>query len=143
MSRPKAVKRHVDEILKHDWKDEFQLSDEYTGCPKPFLHVLAEFQFMSDGHLGQVNISKHRTELTPENIQPIHSEPYWAGSKARKFDKAEIKKMLLQKVMEPARAEWTATIVFSPEKDESLCFMWIKENLTPLPNVNHTRYVGY
>lgn len=60
---------------------------------------------MVDGHLGQVGIAKNRIELTPENTPQIHSAPYLAGLKARKFKETEINKKLLQKVLEPAQSE--------------------------------------
>lgn len=46
------------------------------------------------GHLGQVNVAKHRIGFTNEKVHPIHSVLYRARPKAREFEKAEINKML-------------------------------------------------
>lgn len=42
MLRRKAVEQHDGEMLKHDWKDEIQLSEEYVGYQKQIFNILIE-----------------------------------------------------------------------------------------------------
>lgn len=119
-----AVQQHDDEKLQHNWKDKFQLSDKYTIYRKQLLDMLTEFQSTWDGHLSQMNTAKHRINLTPRNTQPIHSASNPTVSKAAEFGKAEIHKMLSQKVIQPVRTEWAAPTILAPEKDRPLLF-WV------------------
>lgn len=98
---------------------------------------------MWDGHLGRINIAKHRIELEPKS-NPVHLAPYRAGPTVREFQVHEIEKMLSKKVNEPAQTEWVAPIVFAPMKDRSLRF-WLHyrklNNLTrrnpyPIPRMD-------
>lgn len=59
MMRNKDVEAKDDHNLKLDWKNEAQLSNDYARYCDAFLSVLRKFQFMRNGHLGQVNIAKH------------------------------------------------------------------------------------
>lgn len=45
-SRHKAVEKHDDEKLKHDYKGEVYLSYEYACHFEQILNVITEFQFM-------------------------------------------------------------------------------------------------
>jgi hypothetical protein len=56
---------------------------------------------MWDGHLVELTATKYRIDLIP-GARPVHSQPYRAGTRARKIEKAEIEKMLPQGVTEPA-----------------------------------------
>lgn len=84
--------------------------------------MLSGVQSMWDGHLGQVRIAKCRIELTDECIQPTHSAPHPVEPESRKFEKAEIHKMLLQRLIDSAQTEWVAPTVFAPKKDGLLRF---------------------
>lgn len=75
---------------------------------------------MWDGHRGQVNIVKHRVELTGENTQQIHFAPCRMEPGARELEKAEIYEMLVKSVIKPAELEWSAPVVFAPKKNRSL-----------------------
>lgn len=122
MTRYKDVEAKDDLNLKLDWKSKTQLSDDYAEYRDQLLSMLSEFQFIQDGQLGQLNIAKHRIELTNENILPIHSAPYRVGPKAREFEKAKINKMFLIKFIEPAQTELAAPTMSAPKKHGLLRF---------------------
>lgn len=84
------------------------------------MHTI--IQSVCKRHLQKVIIGKHFIHWTPENTQPISCTPYRVGPKAQKFEKAKVKKMLLQKISESAQTEWTAPIVFALKKRGSLHF---------------------
>lgn len=81
------------------------LSDNYVDYHKQFLHMHTEYKFMCDGHIIQVNIAKHFTELATKKTQPIFSSLYRAAPRSWKLEKAEIDKMLSWKVSELAQME--------------------------------------
>lgn len=57
---------------------------------------------MWDGHLGRIHAVKHRIELILQEVRPVHSAPYRAGTTSRQSEKEEIDKKLEMKVIEPA-----------------------------------------
>lgn len=48
-----------------------------------------EFLDVWNGHPGYINAAKIRNKLTP-GVVPVHSAPYQAGTKFRKFHHIEI-----------------------------------------------------
>jgi transposase InsO family protein len=85
------------------------------------LRMLEPHKEMWDGHLGTVTATQHRIQLTP-GAQPVHAQPYRAGTRARAAEREEIQKMLAQDVIEPATCEWASPIVLVPKPDGSLRF---------------------
>lgn len=73
--------------------------------------MLEEFQSMSDGQLGSINMVRNRLELESPKTWPVYSVPYRAGLKAREFEKYEISKMLKMDVIEPETTKWPSKIV--------------------------------
>lgn len=71
---------------------------------------------------GGIEMAKNPIEMTASDVRSINSTPYHAGPKARKFEKAEIDKVLCMKVVEPVQAEWASLIVFVSKIDGSLRF---------------------
>lgn len=122
MTRHKNVEARKDQKLKLDWKSEVHLLNDYAKYHDQLLNMLRKFQFMWNGHPDHVNIAKHLIKLTGEKTQPIRSAPYRDGPKTREFEEAEIDKMLLQEVIEPAQTEWATPIAFASKKDGSLHF---------------------
>ena len=76
---------------------------------------------MFDGTLGTISVTKHRIQLQPDS-QPVHLQPYRAGTKAREFESAEVQRMLDDGVIERANSEWAAPVVIVSKKDGSLRF---------------------
>lgn len=92
-----------------DWRKGAALSSEYQTYREPFTNTLSEFHFMSDDHLGGINIAKHYIELPSPDTAPVHSAPYSARQKIRKFQKAKINKMIADKIIEPLQTEWAGS----------------------------------
>lgn len=96
INRPHPSAKTHSESLTHDWEDEVHLSDEYASYWEAISTMLSEFHSMWHGNLGQITVTKHTIELTPENTEPIHSATYGAESKARKLERIESVMMLPQ-----------------------------------------------
>lgn len=63
--------------------------------------MLCGFQSMSNGHLRQVNTTKHRVKLRGKNTQLIYSAPYRALLKVIEIEKGETNKVPAQIAIEP------------------------------------------
>lgn len=83
-----------------EWQEEGKLSEKYSKYRDEFLDLLSEY--LTDGHLGRINVEKHRIKLVHDNLRPMRWSQYRAGPKKREFKKTEIVKMIAQKVLEPA-----------------------------------------
>lgn len=77
---------------------------------------------MWDGHLAWLNIENHRIELPKSNTAPVHSARNHVGAETGDSEKAKIDKMHAENIIEPIQNEWTASIVFVLNKDETLWF---------------------
>lgn len=77
---------------------------------------------MWNEHLGQLNIAKHRIELSLADAKQIHYAPYRAGPKVPEFEQNDIDKML-SRVIEPAQTDSVAPRVFVPKQYGSLRFL--------------------
>lgn len=75
---------------------------------------------MWDCLLRRIAATKRRNELLDICSKRLHSEPYRAGSKKTKFEKANIDIILNQKVAELTQTEWAPPILFEPNKDRTL-----------------------
>ena len=73
------------------------------------------------GQLGTVRVTEHRIKLKPGS-EPVYSQPYRAGFKAREAEQEEVSKMLRQGVIEPATSEWASPVVLVPKTDGTLRF---------------------
>lgn len=69
----------------------------------------------------QERIAKHRINLE-EAAKSVYEPPYRARHRARRIEKAEIRRMLQEGLIEPARSEWSSPVVLVPEKDRTLRF---------------------
>lgn len=61
------------------------------------------------------------------------------GTKSQRIWKAEIKNLLLQKVIHSVQTEWTVPIVYDPKKDGSLRFYVNYRKMNAVTNVTQTR----
>ena len=97
----------------------------------------------TSGRLGEISATEHRIDLEP-GTKPIRSMPSRQGRAMRDKAAAQIRKMLVAGVIEPAPSEWTSTIVLVPKKDGSLRFCVYYRRLnaktvadaSPLPHVD-------
>jgi hypothetical protein len=103
------------------WKYQVDLGRLSENERAYVLRILEPHKYMWDGHLGTVMATQHRIQLTP-GAQPVHAQPYRAGTRARAAEQEEIQKMLAQDVIEPATCEWASPIMLVPKPDGSLRF---------------------
>lgn len=99
------IQSDATEQLTKDRKDEVAISTQYRACEQPFIGMLLQFKLIRDGDLGRIRMAKFHIELFQPDTAPVHSAPYEAGPKQRKFKKAEINKMLTENIMESAQTE--------------------------------------
>lgn len=79
--------------------------------------MLSQFNSMWDGHPSRINNAKERIERLQLEKDPVHSEPYRAGSMTREFEKVQIKKMLPKNIIEPLQTERTKKQIYpSPRR---------------------------
>ena len=121
ITRHIEVQQHDEADLGNDWKTMVQVDPEYNEYREQLLQTLEPHATMWDGHIGTINLAKHRIELK-EGAKPVYQQPYRAGPHQRQLEEIEIKKMLDADVIEPAITEWAAPIVFAPKKDGYLRF---------------------
>lgn len=100
MTRHKDLEAEDDHKRNCDWKSQAQHLHDYAEYRNNFLDMHSAFQFITVGHVGQVNNSKHCIEVTGENTQSVHWAHYRADPKTGKFEKVDIDKMLLQIVID-------------------------------------------
>lgn len=86
-----------DKKFKHNLEEKSNCLETMLITANNFSDILTKFQSMWDVDLEQVNIPKHRIQLTTGNIEMIHFAFYRTTPKVREFEKAEINKMLLRK----------------------------------------------
>lgn len=91
------------------------------------------------GHLGRINIAKHRIEILSPGTAPVHLAPYRAGPKTLEFKKVKTDKMLSDSVIDLSQTELAAHIEFVTEKTKFSDFVSAVVNLTPLPNETRFR----
>lgn len=99
---------------------------------------------MWDGHLGRINVAKHRVKPFDDNTQPIHSSPYRAETTTREFEKIKIERMFKGDIIKPAQKKWATPAVFAPKKDVFLRFCVDyrrlhpekKPGLYPIPHID-------
>ena len=71
---------------------------------------------MWDGHLGEINTTKHRIDVV-SGTTPIRQYPYRTAMRANEFEASEIEKMLRDNVIRPSKSEWASPVVLAPKND--------------------------
>lgn len=113
-----------------NWKDNIWIPPEKAAHDARFINLLQSFQEIWDEPLGQINTAANKVELSRTEARPIHALLYGTGPKARESEKDEIDKMLVLKIIEPARTEKDSRILFVTKKDGTLrnCIDYRKRN---------------
>lgn len=70
--------------------------------------------------------------MVSNDVVPISSVSHHAEPKAREFEKSEIDKMLRINIIEPAKLEWTLSIIFSQICTKSQRFCIHYRELSPM-----------
>ena len=89
--------------------------DNQNLQPK-IIAILAKYEQMWNGELGEIHATTHRIQLKPETT-PIRQPPYRAGHQNRKVISDQVDSMLQAGVIEPAQSEWASPVVVVPKKD--------------------------
>jgi len=107
--------------LTTTWEAELQLDHLDIDDRVKVLQLLRPHSAMWNGSLGEISVTEHRIDLTPE-ARPMYQAPYRAGRMAREIERAEVDKMLNAGVIEPATSEWASPVVLITKKDGSVRF---------------------
>lgn len=86
------------------------------------MSILCKMQLVCDGDLECTTTAKQRIKLLKDHTKPVHVALYRAAPKTKEFEKAELDKMLLQQVIEPAQTRRAAPIVLASKKNGTLQF---------------------
>ncbi|CAN8076686.1 unnamed protein product [Agarophyton chilense] len=93
---------------------------DLSHVPESYRHrlqeLLRDFTTMWYGSLGDNATTEHRIDLLPDT-RPISQHPYRAGPAARAEERAQVDKMLLAGVSEPAQSPWASPVVLAPKQD--------------------------
>ncbi len=76
---------------------------------------------MRDSSLRRRKATKHPIELRPGSF-PFRPPPYWAGTKAREMEDAEVQRLLAERAIRPFTSEWASPVVIAPKSDCSSRF---------------------
>lgn len=106
--------------------------------------MIKPFKSIWDAPLGHITTAAHKVVWNQPATRPIQSFSYWAGPKARNFEKNRISNMLLMNVIEPVQNELTLPFVLAPKKDGTLqlCVDYCKRDVLavrdsyPLPRMD-------
>lgn len=105
--------------------------------------MLSDLATMVNGHLGRMNITKHRIELSPADAKLRQYETHEPSPRARKFEENEVDKMLSEGGIEPAQSEWAVAIMFRVEQRCFFVFCLENRKLNAFASRTSTRYYAY
>jgi len=88
------------------------------GLRPQVLSLLEKHRVLWSGHLGTIEATEHRIELTPGS-KPVGLNPYRRGPRTRKLIKAQVDRMLKLEVIEPSQSEWAGPVVLISKPDGS------------------------
>lgn len=60
---------------------------------------------MGDACFGHISVARHRIELIGDKAKPVLSTLHHAGPQSREFEKVEIERMQLQKIVSIAETK--------------------------------------
>lgn len=103
---------------RNSCRSEVQILDDYKVYAVNCLTMLSEIQHICNGHFGPVRADKHQIKLSSAEECPIDSARYRAGHPRGKR-KSTRSTRCLSDVIEPAKMEWTAAIVFQSKIDRT------------------------
>ena len=109
-----------DTILPTDL-DNLELDHLSADLQTRVREFLSPFSELWSGQLGTVRLTEHRIKLKPDS-EPVFSQPYRAGPKARDIEQEEVSKMLNAGVIELATTEWASPVVLVPKSDGNFQF---------------------
>ena len=101
--------------------DNLELDHLSADLQTRIREFLAPFSELWSEQLGTVRLREHRIKLKPDS-EPVFSQPYGAGPKARDIEPEEVSKMLSAGVIEPATTKWASPVVIVPKSDGTLRF---------------------
>lgn len=86
-----------------------------------FLDMLTEFEMMSYGSSGCINVSKHRMSVIDDMVRPVYSTRYQEGSAAKKLAAMKLSKTLAEEAKELKTTNRPTAIVLSPQGKMDCC----------------------
>lgn len=79
------VKKDDEWRLKQDWCSKMRIADGCVEFKFKLISMLSSFRSTWERFSGRNKNAKYRMKLSWADAKPIHSVPYQAGPKARKF----------------------------------------------------------
>lgn len=83
MERHKEVHTLDANKFKTDWKEKVNIPREHEAHRDDIVDMISELEHIWDGQLDIIRAAKHRIELTSDQVLPVNSAPYRAGTTAR------------------------------------------------------------
>lgn len=81
----RGCQREGKEICQKWFGQKRTVSCQISAAPFGLLEILKDFESMSEGHFGCINVLDHRADLIQDKERPVLSAPYPAGPTARQF----------------------------------------------------------
>jgi len=105
--------------------------------------LLEEYKALWAGHLGKVDVTPHRIEVTLGE-RPRRAQPYRASHALRDIIAKEVQRQRDLGVIEPSSAEWTFPVILVPKPDGTMRFCVVYRQRTevtvrdeyPLPRMD-------
>lgn len=73
IKKHRTVQQTDNDRLIIEWRDKVAIAIKYEEHLPAFLQLLEEFVEMWDIPLGSITFAKRKTELTDNNLRPVHS----------------------------------------------------------------------
>lgn len=101
-----------DATLKDLLKDVHVNPDLTPAQREGLMKIVAKHAkaFALDGRLGNVTETEFKIDLEP-NVKPIRVPPYQTNPKNREVINKQVKKWLIQDVIEPSKSPWSSSVV--------------------------------
>lgn len=119
MDRHNGIETVQDNKIVTDGQYNVTVPAQFDENHLEMLDTLAHFQEIWGGLLADINMTKHRIELTAPSVGPIICSLYHVEPKAPDIEMVEIDKMLGISFGESSNSEWASTFVFAQKRTVS------------------------
>lgn len=97
------VVNDLDRNTNLNLQNKIKVHNEFVAYFHKVVEMLMLFENMWEGHLGSINVIKHRVVLESSKDRPVNSALYQTGSRRRGLESQEIERMLAMHIIVPTQ----------------------------------------